>query len=73
MEKIEAETMNWHWYDRMLFDTYLKDGRSMRKLSEETGISVTSVFTTLRNCKERIRLNCGEDYTDYLNKDYELI
>lgn len=73
LERIEQETMSWHWYDRMLFDTYLKDGRSMRGLSQETGISLTSIFTTLTNCKQRLKLNVGEDYTDYLNKDYELI
>jgi len=73
LQRIEEETMSWHWYDRMLFDTYLKDGRSMRGLSQETGISLTSIFTTLTNCKKRLKLNVGEDYTDYLNKDYELI
>tara|TARA_R110002020_G_scaffold283158_1_gene498889 strand:+ start:13645 stop:14250 length:606 start_codon:yes stop_codon:yes gene_type:complete len=73
IDKINKETERWHWYDKMLFQTYLKDGRSMRKLSKDTGISLTSVFTTLRNCKERLRENIGEDYLDYLYKDFELI
>ena len=45
----------------------------MRELSKDTLISLTSIFTTIRNCKNRIKQNVGEDYTDYLNKDYELI
>ena len=45
----------------------------MRKLASETGISLTSIFTTIKNCKNRIKENIGEDYQDYNNKDYELI
>ena len=73
IDKIEAETNRWHWYDRMLFDTYICNQKSMRKLSEETKISLTSVFNTLKNCKKRLQQNIGEDYLDYLYKDFELI
>jgi len=57
----------------MLFDTYVSNQKSMRKLSEETKISLTSVFNTLKNCKKRLQQNIGEDYLDYLYKDFELI
>lgn len=73
MNNIENEMESWHWYDKLLFETYIKDGRSMRGLSSDTKISLTSIFTTLRNCKARIKENVGEDYIDYLNEDYELI
>ena len=73
MNKVEQEMESWHWYDKLLFETYIKDGRSMRGLSSDTQISLTSIFTTLRNCKNRIRENVGEDFLDYINKDYELI
>ena len=73
INKIEQEIRSWHWYDRMLFDTYISNEKSMRKLSKETKISLTSVFNTLKNCKKRLEAIIGEDYLDYMNKDYELI
>tara|TARA_R110002095_G_scaffold55690_2_gene47957 strand:+ start:164 stop:769 length:606 start_codon:yes stop_codon:yes gene_type:complete len=73
MNKVEDEMNEWHWYDKLLFETYVKDSRSMRGLSSDTHISLTSIFTTLRNCKNRIRENVGEDFLDYMNEDYELI
>jgi predicted DNA-binding protein YlxM (UPF0122 family) len=57
----------------MLFDTYITNEKSMRKLSQETKISLTSVFNTIKNCKKRLKETIGEDYIDYLNKDFELI
>ena len=70
---IQEEIDSWHWSDKMLFEIYLKEGKSMRKLEEEIGISLTTIFWTIKRCKERLKLNVGESYEDYLNKDYELI
>jgi DNA-directed RNA polymerase specialized sigma24 family protein len=72
-EKIKEEVESWHYYDKMLFNLYRDSRMSMRKLSKETGISVRSIFSTLKNCKERIKGKIGEDYEDYLNEDFELI
>ena len=71
-ERIEQEVENWHWYDEMLWKLY-KDGRSMRELSNETKISLSSIFHTIKTCKERISEAVGEDYEDYINEDYEKI
>ena len=71
-EKIEEEVESWHWYDEMLWKLY-KDGRSMRELSNETKISLSSIFHTIKTCKERISEAVGEDYEDYINEDYEKI
>ncbi len=70
---IESEINKWHWYDARLFRIYRESGKSMRLLSKETGISLTSIFTTLKHCKRRLRENVGEDYTDFFNQDYELL
>jgi DNA-directed RNA polymerase specialized sigma24 family protein len=70
---IEEETKTWHHYDRMLFDIYRKKTLSMRDIAKETNISLTSIFNTLKNCKERIKENVGEDYEDYLHDEFELI
>lgn len=71
IQQIGEEVETWHWYDRDLFLLYWKTGFSIRKLSEETRISTSSIFQTLKYCKKRIRTNVGEDYEDFMNEDYE--
>ncbi len=61
------------WYDQKLFRIYRDEQKSIRQISNETGISVKSIFCTLKYCKERIRQSVGEDYADFLNKEFELI
>lgn len=65
------EQEDWHWYDKMLFNYYKESGKSLRDISNETGISVTSIFNTILNCKKRLRKSLYEDYQDYKNKEYE--
>ena len=73
IKKIDGEVETWHWYDQMLFNLYRESGKSIRKLSDETRISTSSIFQTLKYCKNEIRINVGEDYEDYINEDYEII
>mgnify|MGYP000533575163 FL=1 len=70
---IEDETDKWHWYDKKLFDIYKNTDLSIRKIAEETHISWTSIFNTLKNCKQKIKDKHKEDYTDYKNQDYDKI
>jgi DNA-directed RNA polymerase specialized sigma24 family protein len=71
--KIENEVDSWHWYDQKLFELYRDTDLSIRDIAAETKISSSSIFNTLKNCKQKIRLAVGEDYTDYKNEDFELI
>lgn len=71
-ERIEEEVEDWHWYDKMLWQLYTED-RTMRELAKDTKISLSSIFHTIKTCKERIKIAVGEDYEDYVNKDYEKI
>jgi RNA polymerase sigma factor (sigma-70 family) len=73
LNKVKEESCTWHWYDKRLFEIYKDSGKSIRQLSDETNISVKSIFQTLKHCKQRIKENVGEDYQDYKNKEYELI
>jgi len=73
LNQVENIVDDWHWYDQMLFNLYKDSDMSMREISKETNISVTSIFHTLKYCKTRIKENIGENYQDYKNKDYELI
>ena len=51
----------------------MESGKSIRKIAKETGISVKSIWVTLKNCKEKIKLVVGEDWEDFRNMDYEHI
>ena len=46
---------------------------SIRKIAKETNISWVSIFNTLKKCKIDLKHKFGEDYMDFLNKDYERI
>jgi DNA-directed RNA polymerase specialized sigma24 family protein len=72
-ERIEIEISTWDWYDQKMWKIYKDEGKSMRKISEDTGISLMSIFRTIKFCKDRIRQSVGEDYTDFLNNEFELI
>jgi len=72
-EKIEAEIKTWHWYDQAIFNWYRNEGISFRKMSAITKISWVALFGTVKRCKKRLREAVGDDYLDYINKDYELI
>ena len=73
LNNIDLECNNWHWYDKQLFELYKNTNKSLRQISSETNISVTSIFNTVKTCKKRIKNNVGEDYEDFINQDYELI
>lgn len=54
----------WDYYDQMLFSVYLKKGISMRKMSRESGISFTSIYNTIRNCKTKLKQWAKENQKD---------
>jgi hypothetical protein len=67
------EMNSWNWYDKMLFDTYRKTGKSFRKLGDEIKIHPFSIYRTIKGCKDKLIEALGEDYEDYVNRDFELI
>ncbi len=64
-KRVEKETKKWHWYDKLLFDTWMNEGKSYRKLANGTTISWVSIFHTVKACKSKIRDNLQKDYEDY--------
>ena len=73
LNNIEKEVEEWNWYDKKMFYIYHNENKSIRTLSKEMGISKDSIHNTLKKCHAKVREKVGEDYTDYLNKDYEFI
>ena len=71
--EIDKEIDSWHWYDKKMFLLYINSDKSMRDIEDGTGISLSSIFTTIKGCKTRIANRVGEDYEDYSNQEYERI
>tara|TARA_R100000353_G_scaffold136722_1_gene97090 strand:- start:2783 stop:3358 length:576 start_codon:yes stop_codon:yes gene_type:complete len=65
LDKIDAEIDTWYWYDKKMTRLYLNTKMSMRDISKETKISLSSIFNTLTNAKERIREISEKEYRNY--------
>jgi len=70
---IDNHIDNWRWYEKKLFLLYRDTDLSIRGIAAETGISWVSIYNTLKNAKQELKEEFGEDYDDFLNNDYELI
>ena len=70
---ISTEMNTWHKYDKILSEKYLKSDYSLREIADGTGISLTSIFNTIKNNKAILREKFSEDYQDFKNGDYNLI
>jgi DNA-directed RNA polymerase specialized sigma24 family protein len=70
---IEEEINTWHWYDQQVFRMYRDNKTSFRKMAKDTDISWVSLFNTVKNCKEKLKIKFNEDYQDFINEDYEQI
>ena len=63
--KIDAVVDNWYWYDKKLWGIHFYDKVSMRGIASDTKISLSSIFNTLKNGKEKVRNEVKEQYKDY--------
>jgi DNA-directed RNA polymerase specialized sigma24 family protein len=73
MGKISAEMNTWHKYDKILSEKYLKSDYSLRDIANGSGISLTSIFNSMRENKRILKEKFSEDYEDFCNGDYNLI
>jgi len=64
-DKIDSIIEDWYWYDKKLTKLYFNTKMSMRDISKETKISLSSIFNTLTNAKEKIRNQTKEEYKKY--------
>lgn len=71
--KISDEMNSWHKYDKILSEKYLKSDYSLRDIANGSGISLTSIFNSMRENKRILRDKFGEDWEDFKNGDYNLI
>ena len=73
IDKVWQSMEGLHWYDKKMFEVYHTTGMSMRDIEKETGISLYSIFDTLKKSKEYVRKEINEDYEDYTNGEADLI
>lgn len=74
IDKIYGEVGSWeHWYDRELFRIYFGSHISLRQLSRDTKISLTSIHNSVKKYKIKLRERFGEDWEDFLNNQFDLI
>jgi len=73
IDRIRNEVNSWYWYDRKLWEIHFDEQRSMRSISNDTRISLSSIFNTLKRCKNTIRDMFKEDVEDFNNEDYDRI
>lgn len=63
---IRCEVESWHHYDQKLWTLYWSsEEMTMRKIHEETKISLSSIYTSLKNGKERIQTACKKHFNEY--------
>jgi len=60
LKRVYSYIDRWEWYDKMLFTTYINSDLSIRQIAKETGISLTSVFYTIKNCKQALKKNINK-------------
>jgi DNA-directed RNA polymerase specialized sigma24 family protein len=66
IEKIRAIVQGWYWYDRKLWDIHFYKDLSMRSISKETTISLSSIFNTLKNGKKEVKQKTQNEYKTYI-------
>lgn len=54
-------------YNKELFTLYVTSGMSMRCLSSVTGISVTSIFHTINNCRTELKEKLGDKFNNLMS------
>tara|TARA_R100000388_G_scaffold49529_1_gene37097 strand:- start:4266 stop:4805 length:540 start_codon:yes stop_codon:yes gene_type:complete len=55
LEKIDCIVDELYWYDRELFRLYFYKSNTLHGLAQQTGISRTSIFNTIKRVKEYIK------------------
>lgn len=73
VDRIMVEAKQWHWYDEKLFRLYFLTDMSLRDVANETKISLTSIYNSVKNYKQFMLEKFSEDVEDFYNGDYDKI
>ena len=73
MNSIFTEINSWDFYSRNIFIAYFTSGLSLTKLSDNIGIGRSSLYNSIRLCRDIIKEHFEEDVQDFYNGDYDKI
>lgn len=60
--KVSNFVETFYWFDKLLFNLYRYEIRSIRKISKVTTIGHVQVFRTIKRCKQKIKSKFKNDY-----------
>lgn len=58
--RIEEILQDMHWFDRKLFNLYVKKFNSVRTLAKETKLGHVTVYNTINKCRNNIKKKLNE-------------
>ena len=73
VDSMSSEIMSWERYDIILSQLYFKTDLSLRDIANGSGISLMSIYNSIKNYKNILNSKFIDDYQDYMNGDYHLI
>ena len=73
VDSMSSEIMTWERYDIILSQLYFKTDLSLRDIANGSGISLMSIYNSIKNYKNILNNKFIDDYQDYMNGDYHLI
>lgn len=56
-----------HWFDALLFEKYLKGGKTFKQLAEESGLGTQTIYRTMKKAKIAIAEELKEEYENFIN------
>ena len=68
IDRMNAVVDSCHWFDKQVFYLYNESQKSMAKLSEDVGISKSTIDQAVQRVKRAIREELREDYLIYRGK-----
>ena len=65
INEIESIVTKWYWYDKKMWEIYFHKNMSMREISDQTKISLKSIFDTLSYAKKEVKKRTENLYKKY--------
>ena len=73
IDSMNTEILSWERYDIILSSLYFRTDFSLRDIAKGSGISLMSIYNSIKNYRCKLSEKFTEDFEDYSNGDYDLI
>ena len=71
MDKVTDLVSTWDVNSKQLFELYYMNQQSLRKIAEGTGIGLSWIHNSVKEIRQRLRDELGEDVEDFFNNDFD--